>query len=89
MEEAFPDLKTLFSGAHLQEETVFYVDDVESPFVDEQGIIHVNLNFFRYMVSAMNEFFRTYKQGMELKLAFSGLINLLSGELYGSSHERH
>jgi hypothetical protein len=79
MEELYPELKALLSEEFITEETVFEVNGSDTPYVDEKGIIHVDINFFRYMVSAISEFFRTYQQGVELKQAFAGLIKLLSG----------
>jgi hypothetical protein len=89
VENLYPDLKQFFTEDYLSEETVFVIGDNEKPFVDEAGVIHVNKDFFRYVVSALNEFFRTYQQGVDLKTAFAGLIALLSGEIYGNASQYH
>lgn len=86
MEELYPELKPFFSDQFLKDETVFSVNGSKKPFVDEDGVIHVDMTFFRFMVSAMNEFFRSYQQGVELKFAFTGLMDLLSGGMYGRQY---
>jgi len=90
MEKQYPDLKPFFSDKYLCKETVFYVGYEDDTHVDEQGIIHLNMEFFKFMVSALNEFFRTYRRGAKLESSFAGFIALLSGELsYGKELSLH
>ena len=89
MEELYPDLKPFFSTRLLKEETVFSVLPDQKTFVDDSGVMFLNMDTFRYIVSALNEFFRTYQQGENLKAAFVGFMNLLSGEVYGNYQKCH
>jgi hypothetical protein len=82
-------LKPFFSSRYLKEETVFVVDLEEETYVDTKGVIHLDVDLFKFMVSALNEFFRTYKKSTNLKSSFAGFIALLSGELSYGKECRH
>jgi len=82
MEDLYPDLKPFFSPRYLKDETVFSVCKEQVVYVDKYGVMHLGTDTFRFMVSAMNEFFRCYKKGVDLRDAFAGFIRLLSGGLY-------
>ncbi|GAF69467.1 unnamed protein product [marine sediment metagenome] len=85
----YPSLGDIISEDKI-DETVFDVDySLEYPFVDEEGILHLDANSFNFVIAAMMEFFRSYKVGVNLTQSLEGLIKLLSGEMYDADQRYH
>lgn len=82
LEKSYPDLKSLFSEDFLENETVFSVGDKNNINVSELGIIYLDESNFQFVVNALSEFFKSTKNGAELKTACNGLKELLSGGIY-------
>jgi hypothetical protein len=78
MKATHPQLVDYISGCYSSSDTVFSICTTDRPFVDTNGIFHLDILTFARMRWLLMDFFYIYKSTGEITKPLEQLINFLS-----------